>query len=166
MSHSTKHLTWRIVVHALVLAVFYVLQTTVFSRLRIFNVTPLIMPMLVIGVGLFEGPTWGGGFGLAAGVLSDMAFSDTTIFFTVILTALGMGMGLASQYLFSRGFPSYILTSAVALVLIALLQLFPLLVFFGQSPLALLRVAGLQTMYSLLFALPIYWLARRLGRHS
>ncbi|MCL2368420.1 MAG: hypothetical protein FWC72_05435, partial [Oscillospiraceae bacterium] len=81
MSHSTKNLVWRIVVHALVLAVFYVLQTTVFSRLRIFNVTPLILPMAVIGVGLFQGPTWGGGFGLAAGVLSDMAFSDTTIFF-------------------------------------------------------------------------------------
>ena len=166
MSESTKSLVWRIIIHALVLVLLYTLQAMVFPRLRIWNVAPLILPMAVVGVGLFQGPSWGGGFGLAAGILSDSAFSDTTVLFTLTLTALGMGVGLASQYMLSRGFPSYILASTSALVLLALLQMFPLLVFLGQSPLALFRVAGLQSLYSLLFAIPIYYVVRRLGRQA
>jgi len=164
MSDATKTLIIRIITHGVVLLVLYVLQTMVFSRLRLWNVAPLILPLAVIGVALFEGPSWGGGFGIAAGVLLDNAFSDNTVLFTIALAALGLGVGLASEYLLSRGFPSYLLCSAAALLLLAFLQMFSLLVFHGESPLALIRVGALQSLYSMLFVLPIYYLGRRLGR--
>jgi len=166
MNDRSKKVILRALIHILLLAVLFVLQGVVFSRLRIFGIAPLILPLGVIGVGLFEGPSWGGLFGLAAGVLSDSALFGTTVLFTVILTALGMGVGLLSSYLLSRGFPSFFLCSIAALFLIAFFQMFGLLVYRGESPLALLRVAVLQTSYSLFFVLPIYYLTRYLGRRA
>ena len=164
MSDATKNRIYRILTHALVLFLIYVLQIMIFSRLRIFTVAPLLLPLAVVGVGLFEGPSWGGFFGLAAGILSDAAFFNSVILFTVLLTATGMGTGLLSTYLLSRGFPSYLICSAAALMLIALFQLFPLLVFHRQAPTALFFVAVVQTLYSLLFVVPLYYLGRRVGR--
>ncbi|MCL2842172.1 MAG: hypothetical protein FWE28_01715 [Oscillospiraceae bacterium] len=164
MSDSTKNLILRIAVHGATLFVLYALQAMVFPHLRIWNVAPLILPLAVVSVGLFEGPTWGGWFGLAAGILSDAAFSDTTVMFTVTLAAVGLLMGLASEYLLSRGFPSYLVCSTLTLMLIAFFQMFGLLVFQRENPIVLLQVAGLQIAYSLLFALPFYYVARSLGR--
>jgi len=166
MSDATKTLCRRILIHALVLLLLYVLQAMVFSRLRILGIAPLILPLAVVGVAIFEGPSWGGGFGLAAGVLCDIAFLGSTALFTILLTAIGMGVGLLSEYLLRHGFPSYCLCGVAALIAVAALQMFPLLVFFRQPPLALLRVAVLQTLYSILFIVPLYYVARALGRRS
>lgn len=166
MSDVNKNLIFRILIHAVVLALLYVLQTMVLSRFRLFGVVPLILPLAVVGVALFEGPNWGGWVGLAAGMLSDVALSNHTVLFTILLTGLGLGVGLLSAYLLSRGFPSYFLCSGAALLVIAFFQMFPLLIFFRQSPLALLQVAGLQTLYSMLFAVPLYYLARTVGRRA
>ena len=165
MSDAAKNRTIRIVLHALLLLGLYVLQVMIFSRLRILGVAPLILPIAVVGAGLFEGPSWGGGIGLAAGILCDIALG-TTALFTIILTAMGMGVGLLSTYLLRRGLPSYILCVSAALALIAFLQLFTLLVYHGESPLALLRVAIVQCIYSLFFAIPLYYLARGMGRRA
>ena len=168
MSDATKNRMIRAMIHAAVLTVLYVLQTMVFAHphMRIWGIAPLILPLAVVGVGLFEGPSWGGAYGLAAGVLCDIAFLNTTVLFTILLTALGMGVGLLSSYLLSRGFPSYLLCSAAALTVIAFFQMFTLLIYLGESPLALLRVALLQSLYSFLFVLPLYYLARALGRRA
>jgi len=166
MSDSTKLIIRRVLVRGVILMVLYILQFAVFSRLRIFGIAPLILPMAVIGVGLFEGPTWGGAFGLAAGVLSDSAFFGTTVLFTLLFVTLGMGVGLLSNYLLSRGFPSFLLCSIAALFAIAFFQMFALLVYFQESPLALLRVAILQTTYSLFFVIPLYYLTRLIGRRA
>ena len=165
MSDAAKNRLIRILSHGAVLLVLYVLQGMVFSRLRLFGVAPLILPLAVVGVALFEGPDWGGGFGIAAGVLCDIALG-TTALFTILLAALGLGVGLLSTYLLSRGLPSYLLCGAVALLVIAAFQMFPLLVFLRQSPGALLRVAGLQSVYSMLFTLPLYYVGRSLGRQA
>ena len=164
MSDATKNRIFRILTHGLVLFALYVLQVMIFSRLRIFTIAPLLLPLAVVGVGLFEGPSWGGYFGLAAGILSDIAFFNSAILFTLLLTATGVGVGLLSTYLLSRGFPSYLLCCGAVLLTIAFFQLFPLLVFHQASPIALFSVALGQSLYSLLFVVPLYYLARGVGR--
>ena len=158
MSDSTKKLIRRIILYALILLLLYVLQATVFPRLRIWGVAPLILPIFVVGIALFDGASWGGGVGLAAGVLCDFAFSGSVVFFTILLTVIGVGLGLASTYLLNRGRLTYMLCVVIALFTIAFLQMFPFLVFDRVTPFALLHVALLQSLYSLLFALPIYYL--------
>jgi len=166
MSNSTRELILRIVAHGALLLALYILQAMVFPRLRIWNVAPLILPLAVVGAALFEGPTWGGWFGLGAGILSDASFSDATVMFTILLATIGLVVGLASEYLLRRGLPSYLVVSALTLLLIAFFQMFGLLVFRGENPATLLLVAGLQSAYSLLFALPLYHLTKRLGRRT
>lgn len=166
MSKSTKDIVIRILTHSVLLLVLFVLQSMFFSRLRIFGVAPLILPVAVVGVALFEGPSWGGVFGVAAGLFCDAGFPETAVFFTILLTLVGMGAGLLSDFYLTKGLSSFILCSALALALIAFLQMFAFLVFDGVSPGALLKTGGLQTLYSILFVFPLYYFVRRISRRG
>jgi len=164
MSKSTKDIVIRILTHSVLLLVLFVLQSMFFSRLRIFGAAPLILPVAVVGVALFEGPSWGGGVGVAAGLFCDAGFPETAVFFTILLTLLGMGVGLLSDFYLTKGLSSFILCSALALALIAFLQMFALLVFNGVPPGVLLKTGGIQTLYSILFVFPLYYFVRRISR--
>lgn len=166
MSDASKKMLFRFAIHALVGFVLYLFQASVFAHLRLWGVTPLILPLAVVSIALFEGPGWGFGFGLYAGVLTDIALAESTIMFTLLLCALGFFIGLMSNFMLARGFPSYLLCAGLSLVLIAFFQLFGLLVFYGQPPRALFTVAALQSLYSMFFALPIYYLGRRLAKQA
>lgn len=164
MSDNAKKRIFHIAKHLLVLWLIFLLQTMVFSRMRLFGVAPLLLPLAVVSIGIFEGAHWGGLMGLYAGILSDAAFSEHTVFFTILLTALGFLAGFLVSSVLSRGFPSYLLCSLLALILIALFQLFGLLVFYRQAPLALLMVGFYQSLYSMFFALPLYYVGRGLKK--
>ena len=62
MSRATKEMLARIITHTLFLIMLYICQAMVFSELRILGCSPLIIPLGVVGVALFEGAAWGGGF--------------------------------------------------------------------------------------------------------
>jgi len=164
MSRATKATLIKLLTHTLFLAVLYVLQSMVFSRLRIFGASPLIIPLAVVGVAIFQGAGWGGGFGIAAGVMCDIAFSETTILFTVLLTILGSAVGLLADFFLARGFPSFLLCCVISLLIIAFLQMFSFLMFYDVDKIILLRTGLLQTLYSCLFVLPVYNISRRLSR--
>lgn len=166
MSNGAKSLLIRLGTHTILLLFVFILQSMVFSRLRIMGIAPLILPVCVVGVALFEGASWGGGFGLAAGVFCDLSFTDTTVFFTVLLLIIGTAIGLLSEFVLARGFPSYLLCSVLTLIVVAFFQMFPFLVFSGVSAAALIQVSFAQSLYSLVFALPIYYLARAVSRRG
>lgn len=162
---EVKRALWlRILVHAVFAWVLYVIQALILTHFRIFGVAPFILPLAVIAVGMFEGADWGAGFGIWAGVLADAAFSESTVMFTILFAALGFGVGFLGNHLLSRGFPSYLLCSLLALLGISLFQMFPLFVFAGQSIFTLVQVALVQTLYSFLFTLPMYVACRRLRK--
>ena len=160
MSDAHKKRAIQAAKHLLMLWLLFLLQIMVFPRLRIVGIAPLLLPVAVVSIALFWGQNWGAMMGLFAGVISDAAFSGHTILFTVLLTACGFGIGYLSQRILSRGFPSHTLCSLLALILIAFCQMFPLLVFHRQPPLSLLAVGILQTAYSMLFVLPLYYVGR------
>ena len=45
----------RVLLHGLFLLVLYALESMVFSRLPILGIKPTLLPIAVVGVGLFEG---------------------------------------------------------------------------------------------------------------
>lgn len=164
MSNAAKGILIKIITHALMLLVLFVLQSMVFSRLRIMGASPLILPVAVVGVALLEGATWSGAFGIAAGVFCDVSYSETTVFFTVLLPVLGIVIGLLSEYFLARGLLSYLLCCVLTLAIIAFFQLFAFLVFNGVNPQALLKTALLQTLYSLVLAVPVYYFTGAVSR--
>ena len=153
----------RAALYALCMIVMLTLEETVLSRISPLGVRANPMPALVTAVGLFEGGLWGGVFGVFAGLFADMAGSSTTVLMTITFAAIGFLSGLVCQLLINRRFYSCMIASALALLLTGLCQGLPVWVYHGASPLALLRTAALQALWSLPFAVPSYFACRAIA---
>ncbi len=152
--------------HIMYAAVAFILQAMVFTRLPIMGVKPLILPVAVAVAAVYEGSARGAAVGLVCGMLCDLATNQPMIEFTLLLTLLGLAIGILSETMLTRGFPSCIVCSAVVLVICAFVQAFDLLFFDKVSFWPIGRTALIQTGYSLLFCLPAYWMARPISRIS
>lgn len=91
---------------ALIYVVFLIMvqfmQDTVLARFAVFGVKTLFVPAAVAAVGFHEGGWRGGLYGLLAGVLCDMTYSENTVLFTVLFPALGFASGLAADFMLDR----------------------------------------------------------------
>ncbi len=146
------------------LILLYILQSTVFTHVTLMGVKPLILPVAVAGVSLFLGRTDGGVFGLFAGMLMDMSYNQITAQFTILLTLLGIFLGVLSDTVLVQGFPSFLVSSLIGLTLISAYQALSLAILRG-APLSVMAVIGLrQSLYSLVFTIPIYYISRFLCR--
>ena len=146
---------------ALIMLLCYFLQSAVFSRLHIFGVKPLLLPLAAVGAGLLGSSGWGGAIGLCCGILCDAALGGGGLVFTVALTVMGFFSGFLGDFILARGFPSYLLLSVCALLLSALIQMFRLLVFDRTPVWPLVRMGLLQSLASVIFILPLYFCVRR-----
>ena len=152
--------TRRGVLYALYLLGFLLLQNVVFSHIAPLGVRSMFMPALVTAVALFEGGSRGGDFGLAAGILCDLFFAGQTVLFTVLFPLIGFAVGLLADFYLNRRFFSYAVLAVLSLFIAALAQMFPLLVYKGQGSWALWRTVILQTLWSVPFIYPAYYLCR------
>ena len=146
--------------YALYLLGFLLLQNVVFSHIAPFGVRAMFMPALVAAVALFEGGSRGGLFGLAAGIVTDLFFSGQTVLFTVLFPVMAFAIGLLADFYLNRRFFSYAILAVLALFLSAFAQMFSLLVYHGQGSWALWRTAILQTLWSLPFIYPAYYICK------
>ncbi len=164
MMRERSRVLIKLLILAPYLAVLYILQSTLLTHLPIFGTTPMIMPLAVCGVALFLGRVDGGVTGLFAGMLMDLACNQATIHFTLVLTLTGLLVGILSDTVLVQGFPSYLLTAAAALAVCSASQVFALAVLRG-APIALLSgIAVRQTLSSLIFTFPFYYISRFLCR--
>ena len=97
-------------------------------------------------------------------MLCDVSCNAPTILFTVTLTAVGLLVGCLSQTVLTRGFVSCLITCAAALLVCGVVQSFGLLFFQGQGVGALALECVLQALYSLIFCIPMYFIARVIAR--
>ncbi len=139
----------------------YFFQSAVFSRLHIFGVAPLLLPLAAVAAGLLGSSGWGGAFGLLCGILCDAALGGGGLLFTVALTVMGFFSGFLGEFILARGFPSYLLLSVGVLLISAFLQMFRLLVFDRAPAWDLIRTGLLQSLASAIFILPLYFCVRR-----
>ena len=152
-----------ITLHALLLMIVYVFQGVIFPYLRIDGLAPLLLPIVSTGVAVRQGRVAGGVSGLFAGLLCDISFNEPVGLFMVVLTLAGLIVGFMSDTVLTRGFGTYIFSCAAVLSFAAFVQLFPLLFFGGIPPYPLFTTALWQTVYSLLFAFPLWFIVRSLG---
>ena len=153
--------TWRSILGlALTLLLCYFLQSAVFSPLHERGCAPLLLPLFALGAGLMGNAAWGGGFGLAAGILCDAAQATGGLDFTLLLTAVGVFAGFIGDYVLKRSFWGYLAAGFAALALSAVAEMLPLL-FRHADAAVLLLTAAKQTGASLLFSLPVYLCVRR-----
>ena len=155
-----------IILHALLLITAYMLQGMIFPYLKIVGLTPLLLPIVSTGVAVYQGRVAGGVVGIFAGVLCDMIFIEPTGVYTVLLTITGLFVGFIADTVIARGFVTYFLSCAVVLAVVAFSQMFPLLFFEKVPPTPLLIMALRQTGYSLIYAIPIWFFVRALGKRA
>lgn len=144
----------------------YILQATVFSRVHIFGARPLLLPLAAVAIAISEGSVKGGAFGIAAGMLCDMSFNQPTIQFTLILTLVGIVIGLLAETVLVKNFTTYLICSTLALLFCSFCQAFPFVMFKSVPIAPLLSVALEQTFASIVFTLPIYYFFRLINRTS
>lgn len=151
---------------ALYLALTLLAQNTLFARLRLWDVRVIVLPALMVAVGMFRGPIWGGVFGIFAGFFADMGYPETMMLFLFLLPLLGYLSGMLSEHLMNRGILPFLVLSLGALLITALAQLFRLWVFHGTALAPLLLTGLKQTTVSLPFAIPFYFISKAVNRRE
>lgn len=152
----------KIVLCAGLLVLAYIIQSMIFTYVRIFGLVPLILPIVSTGVAVYGGRTAGGVSGLFAGMFTDLSLNQPLALFTVILTFAGVGVGTVADTIFAKRFGTYFISCAAVLAACAIVQLFPLLIFEGVPAFLLFNTALRQTVYSLVFAIPIWFAIRKI----
>ena len=155
-----------IIFHALLLMIVYALQDVVFLYIKISGLVPLLLPIVSTGVAVYQGHVAGGVVGIFAGVLCDITFNEPAGVFTVLLTLTGLFVGFLSDTVMARGFATYLICCAAVLAVSAFAQLFPLLFFENVPPKPLFIMALRQIVYSLFYAVPIWFFIRALGKRA
>ena len=163
-----RRLTFTVTIfyHAFLLLMVYVLQDTVFPYLKLFGLVPLLLPIAGTGVAVYQGRIAGGIAGIFAGILCDITFNQPVGLFTVLLTFSGILVGVLADTVIARGFATYLISCIAVLALSAFIQMFPLLFFERVTAMPLLIVAFRQTVYSLIYAIPIWFFVRALGKRA
>ena len=154
----------RAILYAVLLLLVYILQAFIFARFPIFGAKPLLLPLAVVGVALLEGCIRGGTFGLFAGILCDLSMNQATVQFTLVLTGVGIVVGILSDTVLAKGFPSFALCCVLSLVFCALVQAAAPVFQYGANIFAVADTVLDQTICSLLFVLPVYFLVRFISR--
>ncbi len=147
----------RAIVYALLLAIVFLCQDLLVARIELLGVRAMLVPAAVVAISLFEGGQWGGFIGLAAGYLFDLGYTEQTVLFTILLTAIGFFAGVLGKYLLHKGFVSYLALVLAAMTLITLFQVFRVLIFTDTNTWAVWRTGLIQILWSLPWAVPLYF---------
>ena len=161
-----RSLVVSIILHALLLIVVYVFQSMIFPYVRLYGLVPLLLPVAATGIAVYEGCYAGGVTGIFAGILFDISFNESAGMFTVLLTIMGLLIGTLSDTVMTRGLATFLICCIVVLAVSAFAQMFTLLFFERIPPTPLLTTALGQTVYSLLFAFPLWFFVRALGNRA
>lgn len=135
-------------------------QNMLFTRLRIFGVCPMALPAVAVAVGMFEGSSWGALFGVVMGIFADMAYLENTILFTVLFPSLAFAAGFLTHFFVNRRFFAFMGTAALGILITAVMQMLGTFAADTWSP-AMPLTAALQTVWSLPFAVPAYFMPAR-----
>lgn len=94
----------RITVIGILLIVVHTLSATLFQGLRIGNVSPNFMIMLIVSFGLLRGSKEGGMIGFVAGFLHDIAFGMTVGPTAIIYAIIGYVCGMFNKNFYRENF--------------------------------------------------------------
>jgi rod shape-determining protein MreD len=153
---------------AAVIVTALLLQSTVFTQLKLVGVRPELLYVVTILMAILEGPNEGAIVGFAGGMAQDFLLNQPKGITALTLTLLGYTVGLARQYIVS---PSPLLpTVLVAVGTFAGVIFYEIVSFLlGQAddPLLFsLRVALLTAVYNAILTPLVYPALRRIFEGS
>ncbi len=151
-------------VYGLGLLPVWLLDAYILSRYPLLGVTPMLLPLAAAAVAVLEGARAGTGFGLAVGLLWELAYPGGFGGLVFGMALAGMAMGALAQYALSQSFPGHLVCSACLLLALDGLRVVRGLLTHAASLPALLRVAAPEILWSMAWALPVWLLFRAIHR--
>lgn len=151
-------------VYALALVPVWLLDEFVLNHIPLFGVVPMLLPLAVVAVAVLEGSVAGAGFGMAVGLLWELAYSGGSGILVFGMALAGMLTGSIAQYALSQSFVSCLLCSAGVLCMIDGARILRYLFVQAETLDVLLRVAASEIVVSLCFTPFIYLLFRMVFR--
>ena len=148
------------IVYALGLLPVWLLDAYILPRVPLWGTTPMLLPLAAAAVAVLEGAYSGTGFGLAVGLLWELAYPGGFGAMVFFLALAGMVMGAVSQYALSQSFPGCLICSAGVLALLELLRVGRRLFINAAGLSSLLQVAVPEFLWSLAWT-PLVWLLFR-----
>lgn len=147
--------------YALGLLLIWVLDAYILPRYPLFGaVVPMLLPLAAAAVAVLEGAYAGTGFGMAVGLLWELAYPGGFGGQVFYLALAGMVMGVVSQYALSRSFPGCLICSAGVLGVLDCLRVARMLFINAANLSDLLQVAIPEFLWSLAWT-PLVWLIFR-----
>ena len=151
-------------VYALGLLPIWLLDAYILPRMPLWGTVPMLLPLAVAAVAVLEGAYSGTGFGLAVGLLWELAYPGGFGGLVFFLALAGMVMGAVSQYALSQSFPGCLICAAGVLGLLGLLRVARGLLTNAAGLSDLLQVAVPEFLWSIVWT-PLVWLLFRAIYH-
>ncbi|MCF2595780.1 rod shape-determining protein MreD [Pseudoflavonifractor phocaeensis] len=151
-------------VYALGLLIIWVLDAYILPRYPLLGVSPMLLPPALAAVAVLEGAYAGTGFGLAVGLLWELAYPGGFGALVIFMALAGMATGGLSQYALSQSLPGCLLCSAGVLALLDGLRVARGLITNAAELPALLQVALPECLLSLAWTPLVYLLFRSIYR--
>ena len=147
-------------IYALGLVPIWLLDACILPRYPQWGDLPMLLPLSAAAVSVLEGAYSGAGFGLAVGLLWELAYPGGFGGLVFYMALAGMVMGAVSQYALNQSFLGCLICAAGALGLLELLRMARILLIHGADLSQLLQVAVPELLWSLIWS-PLVWLLFR-----
>lgn len=144
------------------------LQSTVFSQIRLLGAKPELMFLIVIALAIIEGPAEGAAVGFAGGMFQDFFLNQPKGITALTLTLLGYTVGLARQYIVSPSplLPTMMVAGATFVGVLFYETVSFLLGTLDIDTIFFLRTAVFSALYTALLTPLVYPLLRRVFEGS
>ena len=143
--------------YALGLLPVWLLDAYILPRYPLWGTVPMLLPLAVAAVSVLEGAYAGTGFGLAVGLLWELAYPGGFGGLVFYMALAGMAMGAVSQYALSQSFLGCLICAAGTLGLLDLLRVAGRLLARVAGLSELLEAAIPEFLWSLAWT-PLVWL--------
>lgn len=151
-------------VYGLGLVLVWLLDGCILPRYPLFGTIPMLLPLAATAVAVLEGAYGGAGFGIAVGLVWELAYPGGFGGLVFGMAAAGLAAGSASQYILSQSYPGCLICSCGVLLGLEALRLFRGVVTDTAAFGAMLPVAGAELALSLAWSPVIYLLFRSIYR--
>ena len=154
---TRRDLTLKWIAYLVGLAVVTIFNYNVFSWLPIS--LPLLLPMAAVAVGTLEGPRFGAGFGIVAGLVMATA-GHRSLVCIILLSVFGWISGLLTVHALRRDLVGHLICAFSTMVLWETWQVGSRLVAHTAQAVLLLKVAVPELLRTIVLSLPVYWVFR------
>lgn len=150
--------------YTLALIPVWLVDEFILNRIPLFGIIPMLLPLAVVAVAVLEGAVPGAGFGMAVGLLWELAYPGGSGILVFGMALAGMLTGSIAQYALSQSFVSCLLCSAGVLGMIDGARILRALFVQSETLDVLLRISTAEIVVSLCFTPFIYLLFRMVFR--